>query len=289
MSEELKRYMKDVCKHDILTREEELELAIKAKAGDSAAREKLIVCNLRFVVQIANKYKNYTLSGKYSIMDLIQEGNHGIVWAVGKYDYEKGYRFTTYAVWWIRAKILNFIMKMHSMVKVGTTQNERKLFFKMGKIKDIAQQKDTEVKDIQRQSLAKELKTTESAIAKMEGRVYFNDSSMDAPIGADDGHPICLGDLLSTNGTEKDLDSIFFEQGARDAIEVALKKLTERERDIIELRWLSRDGATLQEVANKYLLSRERIRQIESSAFIKMKKSLQNNKLGQEVISSLEN
>lgn len=288
-NQEISKYMKEVCKHSILTREEENEYAKKAKLGDKAARERLIVSNLRFVVQVANRYKAYCKNGKYSILDLIQEGNSGLVHAYDKYDPDSGYRFTTYAVHWIKARIMNFIIRMHSLVKVGTTVSERKLFFKMGRIKGLLEEKDTKEKESQEQLLAKELKTTMAIIQSIEERFHWNDASIDKPMHNtfDDDNEVSLMDMLMAPSAEDQIQSNDFYRKMGDLIDRAMEGLSDRERDVIEARWLSDDGATLQKIADKYDLSRERIRQIESIVFEKMKKFIQNDATGTEVLEEL--
>jgi RNA polymerase sigma-32 factor len=285
--------MKEVCKHPVLTKDEEIVLATQAKAGSLAAREKLIVSNLRFVVQIANRYKTYTKNGKYSILDLIQEGNSGLVYAYDKYDPNSGFRFTTYAVHWIRARIMNYIIRMHSLIKVGTTVSERKFFFKMGKIKKIIEEKDADIKEELQMTLADELKVTMDTIREIEQRFHWNDVSIDKPMNSheseDNEKTYSIRDSLLAPSAEEYLETQNFQNKMRDLIDRAMEDLTEREKDIIEARWLSDDGATLQSIANKYSLSRERIRQIESHVFEKMKKFIEIDSSGEELIKELSN
>lgn len=288
---ELSVYMEGVNKYPLLSREEEIELAQHVRSGDQEAKDKLVVSNLRFVVQVANQFKAYTKSGKYSILDLIQEGNDGLIHAASKFDHRKGYRFITYAVWWIRARIMNFIIRSHSMVKIGTTANERKLFFKMSHVRRLLSITDQEERDKAREHLARKLKTSTKLIKKMEDRLWWNDVSLEKPLlpacGDSTQRPALRDFLTDEESLEKELDERNFVSEARNQIEESMVNLTEREQDIIRRRYLSDDGATLQSIATSYGLSRERIRQIESRAFKKMKVHLLSNDAGRELVKEL--
>jgi len=273
---ELATYMADVNKYPVLPRKEERELAQQAANGDEQAREKLIVSNLRFVVQVANQFKAYASSGKYSILDLVQEGNSGLVHAASKFDAERGYRFITYAVWWIRARIMSFIIRSHSIVKLGTTESERKLFFKMGHIRRLLDIKDSGERDKARQKLAKKLKSSPNLIKKMEERIFWNDVSLEKQLQRggtqETTHQTCLKDFLrDETDYEEEAEERNLLAETRTDIELVLRKLSEREKDIIERRYLAEQCETLQSIANTYGLSRERIRQLEANAFNKMK------------------
>lgn len=289
---ELARYMREVCKYTVLERDQELELAHKAKTGDLKAREILINSNLRFVVQVANQFKAYTKPGKYTILDLIQEGNSGLVHAYSKFDPDSGYRFTTYAVHWIRARIMSFIIRMHSMVKLGTTAAERKLFFKMGKIKSLFEERDSAIREENRLDLAKELETTSEVIKQMEDRFHWNDTSIDKPMGSSDesdDRPFSIKDILMSPSVEDEIEARLFHEKMHEAIERAMASLSDREQDVIRMRWLEdEDGATLQEIADKYQLSRERIRQIEAKVFQEIKEYLEDDEIGREIVKQFK-
>lgn len=283
----LAAYMNNVCAHKVLSRQEEYSLAVKAKQGDSLAREKVIVSNLRFVVQTANKFKTYTKSGRISLLDLIQEGNHGLVHAFSKYDPESGYRFTTYAVHWIRAKIMSYVIKTSSIVKIGTTAIERTAFFKSGKIKQLIEERDNDKKASSRIDLAKQLKVTESTIQKIEDRFHWNDVSTEKTMAAnnvDGTSTMTLGDMLTTPSVEEEIELNLFRAKIQEALEASMEGLNEREKNIMTERWLSTRPATLQAIGNKEKLSRERIRQIEMQVFSKIKRYLVNDDLGREII-----
>lgn len=284
----LSLYMERICRHKVLDRDEELILARLAKKGDLAARDKVITSNLRFVVQQANQFKQYCKSGKINLLDLVQEGNHGLVHAFDKYDPESGYRFTTYAVHWIRAKIMSYVIKTFSIVKIGTTAIERKAFFKNGAIRQILEEKDNTKKVVARKALAKQLEMTQESIIKMEERFHWNDVSTERPMNQDDndGGLFTLGDLLMTPSVEEEIEQKLFQQKIHEALEASMDDLSEREKDIMVQRWLSNDPVTLQELGDEQNLSRERIRQIESKVFERIKHYLQNDDLGKEIIKN---
>lgn len=291
-NKELSVYMEDVNKYPLLTKTEEMELGKKSMNGDLEAQQKLVVSNLRFVVQVANQFKAYTRSGRYSILDLIQEGNDGLIHAATKFDYTKGYRFITYAVWWIRARIMNFIVRSHSMVKIGTTANERKLFFKMSHVRKLLSITDCEERNRERNRLAKKLKTSAQLIKKMEDRLWWNDVSLEKPIMRHgmplaDREPAIKDFLADEDNLENELLEDNFKTEARVQIERAMEKLTEREKEVITTRYLSGDTVTLQKIAGQYGLSRERIRQIESKALEKMRNYLLRTNSGQELLTNL--
>lgn len=279
---ELKAYMKEVNRYPVLTKEQEIEYAKKAKAGDKEAEHMLVVSNLKFVVKIANQFITYTNNGKYTLLDLIQEGNDGLLHAVTKFDHEKGYRFITYAFWWIRVKIMKYIIRGHSVVRIGTNNNEKKLFFKMGQIKNLTAIRDPELKEQTRKQLAEKLNTTVEMIQAMEERAFWGDVSIEKTIDSESN--LSLGDFLTDeNEMIETISENNFNQEAHKELEKAMMKLSEKERDIIRMRYLEKGGMTLQSIATKYGLSRERVRQIEAKVLIKLKKSLSNSKFGREI------
>lgn len=290
-TKELATYMAEVGKYPVLSRKEERELAKAAKKGNAKARERLIVCNLRFVVQVANQFKAYANTGKYSILDLVQEGNSGLVHAVSKFDYRRGYRFITYAVWWIRAKMMSFIIRSHSIVKLGTTSVERKLFFKMGEIRALLDIPEQERRTRARKRLAKTLGVSSSIIHRMEDRVFWHDTSIDKPIDSHlDTHVSTLKDFLVDEvSLEEQLKRSNLVNKAKDEIESVMKRLTPREAEVIRARYLGAEMQTLQSIAKNYGLSRERIRQIESRAFDKMRPILSKSGPVKEVLAELVN
>ena len=279
--------MAEVEKHPLLTPKEERELARQIKdEGSLVARERLIVSNLRFVVRVANQFRAYTQRGKYNILDLIQEGNSGLVHAAELYDYSRGYRFITYAVWWIKARIMSFIVRAHSMVRVGTTAVERKLFFKMGAVRHVMSLQDPAEKEIARLSLAHQLNTSSEVIKKMEDRIFWKDVSMEAPASnSAEKDSLSLIDFIADEQHEEEaIVERNLLKRAREEIEKALERLNPREKDIVSMRYLEGEGATLQAIAEKYDLSRERIRQIESKALRKLKPTLLRSEASKELM-----
>lgn len=264
----LQRYMAELSNYPVLSREEEYELAMKYKNdGDLDAARKLVSSNLKFVVKVANEYKNYGLN----TMDLIQEGNIGLMQAVKGFDPNKGYRIISYAVWWIRAYIQNYIIKSWSLVKVGTTQAQRKLFYKLRSTKNQLELGDGNLSAEDYKELADKLNVSNQAVIEMDKRMGGKDFSLDAEIKGDTelSHMDFLADddvnqeELITKAEEHDI--------VKSGMVDALKVLKDRERFIIENRILSDKPLTLEELGEKYNISRERVRQIENAALKKMK------------------
>jgi RNA polymerase sigma-32 factor len=264
----LQRYMAELSNYPVLSREEEYELAMKYKKdGDLDAARKLVSSNLKFVVKVANEYKNYGLN----TMDLIQEGNIGLMQAVKGFDPNKGYRIISYAVWWIRAYIQNYIIKSWSLVKVGTTQAQRKLFYKLRSTKNQLELGDGNLSPEDYKELADKLNVSNQAVIEMDKRMGGKDFSLDAEIKGDTelSHMDFLADddvnqeELITKAEEDDI--------VKSGMVDALKVLKDRERFIIENRILSDKPLTLEELGEKYNISRERVRQIENAALKKMK------------------
>lgn len=285
---ELSSYMRDVVRHPQLTREEECVLGKKARCGNKKALDKLVVSNLRFVVRVANQFKGYTTSGKYTILDLVQEGNHGLIRAVKKFDERKGFRLITYAVWQIRAYIQKFIIRNFSAVKIGTTYMERRLFFKIGKLKDLESIVDTDQKQEGIVALADELGIEPGDIEKMMIRISWNDVSIDKEIKTQKTTATCHIILVDPTDGRDLIEARDECLKSKDILDEMLSTLDKREQNIIRMRWLSEDGMTLQKLAGIYKLSRERIRQIESKAFEKMRCATQGSEVIDRIIRSKE-
>ena len=251
-------YITEINRFPLLSPEEEFKLAVQLKKyNDMEAAEKLIVSNLRFVVKIAHEYRNYG----FKLADLIQEGNIGLIHAVKKFDPYKGYRLISYAVWWIRAYIQNYLIKSWSIVKIGTTQAQRKLFFKLSQAKkelETLSKKNPEFSEI-----ADSLGVKGSEVAEMDLRMGSRDLSLNEFIN-DDGETSHL-DFLTHDGDNQEVSLIKHEERSlvkRD-IAGALANLNERESFIIQHRIMADDPLTLQEIGDKYNITRERARQIE--------------------------
>jgi RNA polymerase sigma-32 factor len=262
-------YIADINRFSLLTPEEEFELAMRLKKdNDMEAAEKLIVSNLRFVVKIAHEYRNYG----FKLTDLIQEGNIGLIHAVKKFDPEKGYRLISYAVWWIRAYIQNYLIKSWSLVKIGTTQAQRKLFFKLSQAR--RQLETISKKKPEFSEIADSLGVKGSEVAEMNLRMGSRDLSLNELIN-DDGDTSHM-DLLIHDGDDQETLLIKHQERSlvkRD-IAGALAKLNERESYIIRNRVMADDPLTLQEIGDKYNITRERARQIEKQALKKVQLAL---------------
>ena len=269
-----KKYMAEISRYPILSREEEYKFAMRyRKKADLEAAKKLITSNLRFVIKIANEYRNYGIN----LMELIQEGNLGLMQAVKKFDPTRGYRVITYAVWWIRAYIQSYIIKTWSLVKIGTTQAQKKLFYKLSSAKRKMELTNKILSPEDYKTLAKELGVSDEAIAEMEQRMAGKDVSLDVEIreeGERATHLDFLADKLASQ--EEILTKIQEEEKIKRELDTALKSLEERERFIIENRVLRDNPLTLEELGTKLNISRERVRQIENEALKKMKTILKN-------------
>lgn len=259
-------YIVEINRYSLLTAEEEFKLAVELKKNnDIEAAEKLIVSNLRFVVKIAHEYRNYGIK----LTDLIQEGNIGLMHAVKKFDPYKGYRLISYAVWWIRAYMQNYIIKSWSLVKIGTTQAQRKLFFKLSQAKkrlENLSEKNPEFSEI-----AESLGVKEVELEEMDLRLSHRDLSLDAFI-SEDGESTHM-DSLAYEGEDQEISLIKKEEMAlvKRNIAGALAKLNEKEKYIIKHRVMADHPETLQEIGNRYDITRERARQIEKQALNKMR------------------
>lgn len=267
----LQRYMTEISNYPVLSREEEYELAMKYKNdGDLDAARKLVTSNLKFVVKVANEYKNYGLN----TMDIIQEGNVGLMHAVKGFDPTKGYRVISYAVWWIRAYIQNYIIKSWSLVKVGTTQAQRKLFYKLRSTKNQMEIGEENLSSQDYKELANKLNVTYEAVIEMDQRMGSKDLSLDAEIKSDTNlsHMDFLAD--DEENQEDLITKVEEEKRVKSGMVDALKTLKDRERYIVENRILADKPLTLEELGTKYNISRERVRQIENAALKKMKSIL---------------
>jgi RNA polymerase sigma-32 factor len=265
----LEVYMAEINKFPILSAEEEFRYAIDwQKNSNMAAAEKLVVSNLRFVVKIAHEYRNYGVK----LADLIQEGNIGLMHAIKKFDPYKGYRLISYAVWWIRAYIQNYIIKTWSLVKIGTTQAQRKLFFKLNQTKKDIQA--LSLKNPEFREIADSLGVREDEVQEMDVRMSNRDLSLDMAIG-DDGGASHM-DYLTYAGEDQESALIRKEETelVQKNITGALAVLNEKEMYIIQHRVMADDPKTLQEIGDLYHITRERARQIEKQALKKLRLAL---------------
>ena len=263
----LETYLAQINRFPLLTKDEEFQLAVKyRKYDDIEAAHKLITSNLRFVVKVAFEYKSYGVK----IQDLVQEGNIGLMMAVKKFNPYKGYRFISYAIWWIRAYMQNFIIKTWSLVKIGTTQAQKKLFYKIGKVRK-ALESDGE-NDKRYERLARDLDVAKEDIIEMEQRMSSRDLSLDAPF--DEGQELTHLDLLKEESPNQE-EAIGQEEEKKireREVQNAMKRLNEKEVYVIKSRIMAEEPLTLQQIGDHLKLSRERVRQIESEALKKLKK-----------------
>jgi RNA polymerase sigma-32 factor len=268
VTDNLSHYFTQINRYPVLSPEEEFVLAVRYKEQeDPEVAHQLITANLRFVVKVALEYRGYG----FKLLDIIQEGNIGLMVALKKFDPHKGYRFISYAIWWIRAYIQNFIIRSWSLVKIGTTQIQKKLFYKMGKIKGLAHE---EHQDEKIEELAKELKVSSADIEEMQKRFAGRDLSLDAKLDMDQG--ISFLDFLPDHAPNQEnlLGEREADVGLRNEVGEALDDLSERERFIVRHRIMADEPMTLQELGDIFAISRERVRQVEAEALKKLKDKL---------------
>lgn len=271
LSNSLQSYLAQIRDYPVLSREEEYELAVRHReTGDLEAARKLIVSNLKFVVRIANEYKNYNVN----TLDLIQEGNIGLMKAVRGFDPTKGYRLISYAVWWIRAYIQNHIMKSWSLVKVGTNQSQRKLFYKLRSTKNRIEAAGAETEKDIYSEIARELDVPDSQVIEMDRIMSAKDLSLDANI---EGNPerTYVDILGDTFDQEQFLEDSQTRPLVARKIKEVLGNLKDRERYIIERRVLTDSPETLEKLSRKFGISRERVRQIEKNALKKIRQEFE--------------
>lgn len=265
------QYLREIQKFPMLTQEEEFEYASRfAQNGDKEAAKMLVQSHLRLVVKMATKFKNYGLP----ISDLVAEGNIGLIQAVKKFDPIKGFRFSTYAMWWIRAHIQEYILKSWSLVKIGTTAAQRKLFFNLSKIKKKLSS-ETEISiETHAEDIAKSMNVSKQEVLDMNLRLQNRDSSLNAKIGDDEEKEV--GEFLITNEISQEEIAIQNQEKSRQIalFNAAFKILNEREKDILVKRQMSENSATLEDLSQIYKISRERVRQIEAQAIEKIKKEI---------------
>ncbi|HZN95548.1 MAG TPA: RNA polymerase factor sigma-32 [Myxococcales bacterium] len=268
----LATYLSEINQYALLTAEEEQRLARRFKKGDLPSGHRLVTSNLRFVVKVAYEYRSYGIK----MADLIQEGNIGLMKAVQKFDPSKGIRLISYAVWWIRAYIQNYILKSWSLVKLGTTQAQRKLFFSLARTRRELEKLGegdgggaVNVDDI-----AKKLRVKPQEVREMEQRMGGRDLSLDAPMGEDGGNSH-VDFVVSQSAAQDDELGDKEEAGLiNQRVKVALSRLDPRERFIIEQRVMNERPMTLKELGEHFGFSRERARQLEIRAKDKLKNEL---------------
>jgi RNA polymerase sigma-32 factor len=270
----LTRYLEEIRRFPMLEPQQEYMLAKRWKEhGDRDAAHQLVTSHLRLVAKIAMGYRGYGLP----ISEVISEGNVGLMQAVKRFEPDKGFRLATYAMWWIKASIQEYILRSWSLVKMGTTANQKKLFFNLRKAKSkISALQEGDLRPDQVQVIAKRLGVTEQDVVDMNRRLG-GDASLNAPI-REDGDSGEWQDWLADDSESQETVMAAHEEldNRRKALSSALSVLNDRERRIFEARRLADDPVTLEELAAEFGVSRERVRQIEVRAFEKVQKAVKN-------------
>lgn len=266
-------YLREVGRFPMLKPDEEFELARRVqKTGDSDAAFRLVSSHLRLVVKIAMDFQRRWMQ---NVLDLIQEGNVGLMRAVNKFDPDKGIKFSYYAAFWIRAYILKFIMDNWRMVKIGTTQAQRKLFYNLNRER---QKLIAEGFDPDAATLAERLGVGEEQIVEMQQRLDASDMSLDATVGDESGNATRMDFLPALGpGIEEKLAGMEIAQLLQDKLRDILPSLSEKEAYILEHRLLTDDPVTLREIGERYNVTRERVRQLEARLLQKLKTHLSND------------
>ncbi|MBU0673373.1 MAG: RNA polymerase factor sigma-32 [Proteobacteria bacterium] len=262
----LHRYLQEISQYELLTREETEELAIRYReSNDPEVAYKLVTANLRLVVKVAMDFQKYWMQ---NFLDLVQEGNVGLVQAVKKFDPYRGVKFSYYAAYWIRAYILKSIMDNWRLVKIGTTQAQRKLFFSLNKERKLLESQGFKPEP---KLLAERLQVKESEVIEMTQRMGSQDMSLETPVHDDSGDE--QKDFLAGYGPT--VEEVVAENQVKHQVGAVIKKmeqsLNDKEMSILHERLLSDDPLTLQNIADRYHISRERVRQIEVNLLSKMR------------------
>ena len=279
----LSLYLTQIKKFPMLDKEEEYMLAKNWKdRGNLKAAHKLVTSHLRLVAKIAMGYRGYGLP----VNELISEGNIGLMQAVKKFDPDKGFRLATYAMWWIKAAIQEYVLRSWSLVKMGTTTAQKKLFFNLNKLKKkIAPHQDGDLRDEQVKEISKRLSVDSREVINMNRRMMGKEKSLNAPIKAgetDEWQDWLVDDRLDQElvmSQKQEFDD------KKELLYSSIDILDERERKILEARRLNENPKTLEELSKKYNISRERIRQIETKAFEKLQKSMINSQKSKNLLT----
>ncbi len=274
-SDGIQAYAARISHYPVLSREAEQELALRyEETGDPAAAQQLVVSNLRFVVKVAYEYRAYG----FRMADLIQEGNVGLLVALKKFDPHKGFRLISYAVWWIRAHIQNFILRSWSLVRIGTTQAQRKLFYKLRQSKrrllgQTEADLDKALSEAEAHTIAEKMALKDADVLDMDARLSGRDLSLNTPIGDDDR--VTHQDLLCAPENQEERVGERQEAVQLQAeVQAAVATLRPREQFIVENRLMADEPMTLQQIGEHYGVSRERARQLEARAKEKLRTAL---------------
>jgi len=267
----LSAYLEQIKKFPMLAAEEEYMLAKNWKTtGNIKAAEKLVTSHLRLVAKIAMGYKGYGLP----VNEMISEGNVGLMQAVKKFEPEKGFRLATYAMWWIKASIQEYILRSWSLVKIGTTTAQKKLFFNLKKIKNqIAPQTEGDLRDEHVKEISNKLDVSKNEVVSMNRRLSGKEFSLNTQVGEDGDE---WQDWLVDKELDHDLKFAHKEEmeQRKDLLKNSIKVLNDREKEILYSRRLNDNPTTLEDLSKKYKISRERVRQIENKAFEKLQKHM---------------
>ena len=270
----LSKYLEQIKKFPMLSAEEEYMLAKSWKErGNLKSAEKLVTSHLRLVAKIAMGYRGYGLP----VSELVSEGNIGLMQAVKKFDPEKGFRLATYAMWWIKASIQEYVLRSWSLVKMGTTTAQKKLFFNLKKLKNqLSASSSGDLKPEHVKEISERLNVKKDEVVSMNRRMFGKEKSLNAPIKDEDGTE--WQDWIVDNKLDQELkfsqDQEF--KNRKKLMEQSISILNPREKEILTARRLSDDVATLEDLSKKYKISRERVRQIEAKAFEKLQKAMLN-------------
>ncbi|MBM4361759.1 MAG: RNA polymerase factor sigma-32, partial [Deltaproteobacteria bacterium] len=259
-SDPLEQYIREIQRHRLLSAEESHDLAVRyATTGDVKAAATLVTANLRLVVKIAYEYRR----AARNIMDLIQEGNIGLMQAVKRYDPYRGVKLSSYSAWWIRAYMLRFILNNWRLVKLGTTQAQRRLFFNLNKEKARLEAMGIEPTPL---AIAERLRVDEQEVVDMDRRLARSDASLDAPVGDPDGKQTTRMDLLpaSSMGPEAATQSAELSELVRERLDEFRLTLSGKDLQIFDERVVAEEPLTLQELGDRFGVSRERVRQLEA-------------------------
>jgi RNA polymerase sigma-32 factor len=277
----LYRYLQQIRKFPMLEKQQEYMLAKRwLEHNDSGSAHQMVTSHLRLVAKIASGYRGYGLP----LGELISEGNIGLMQAVKRFDPERGFRLATYAMWWIRAAIQEYILHSWSLVKIGTTAAQKKLFFNLRKLKgQIDAFEDGDLTPEHVDEIAKRLSVTEAEVVMMNRRMAGSDHSLNAPLRAD-----AEGEWIDWLADDKESQEIRLAESEEYSqrqvlLKEALSILNERERHILTERRLSEEPSTLEDLSKVYSISRERVRQIEVRAFEKLQKAIRNAAIEQNL------
>lgn len=268
----LAQYIQMVQKIPVLSAEQEYEYAnLWVKNQDSVAAEKLVASHLRLVVSVAYDYKNYGIP----VSELIASGNMGLMQALQKFDPEKGFRFSTYAMFWIKAEIYETILNNWSIVRIGSSANQKRVFFNLARAKRALGITDNNLTDEQTHQIAQYLEVPDKDVSRMATRISARDVSLNAPINSDDGATDILSNMADDRAPIEDrLEQMEFRRRGYELLKKHLAKMSQRDREILVARKLRSPAVTLESLSQKYNISRERVRQIEERAYNKLRDAI---------------